>query len=79
MDDVKNKSAKKLEYMLKLTVQEVADEVGKSRGDIYATYRKKNLNFYRIMLLGIRVLRSNLTTKEFLRMLEDAEALKGSN
>ena len=79
MSDAIRLSPKKLESMLKVTVEEISDVVGKGTKNIYATYRSKNIDFYRVMILGVRVLKSNLTTKEFLRMLEDAEALKGSN
>jgi len=78
MNDAKKQSAKKLEIMLKVTVEEISEEIGKGTANIYATYRSKNLPFYRVILFGIRVLKSSLTTKEFLRMLEDAEALKES-
>ena len=67
-------SVLKLEQMLDVGVKDVADEFGWSVSAAY-TQRKDQAKRYKAIIFGYRCIKSDLTIKELLRQLENAEAL----
>lgn len=73
---VKNMSIKAIEHKLGLTTIKVSEIIGEPKDTVY--YQKKHKKErYLPMVLGIRLMQSNLTLDEILAVLKQAEKLKG--
>ena len=67
-------SVQKLEELLEINVKDIADEFDWSVSATY-TQRKDQSKRYKAILFGYRCMKSDLTPKELLRQIKNAEDL----